>query len=63
MPDTIPLVPTTATEVLLLLQVPPAGELLSVIFDPIQTLVAPVMADGELLTVTIADVEHPPLAT
>ena len=53
MPDTIPVVdPMVAIDVFPLLQVPPDSALLSVLVDPRQTLVVPVIGDGVGLTVT-----------
>jgi hypothetical protein len=51
-PVTLPFVACTVTVASGLLHVPPAGVLVSVIIDPTHTLDAPVITDGELLTVT-----------
>ena len=52
-PVTIPLLePTVATEVVLLVQVPPANTSVSVIVDPAHTGVFPVIAGDDELTVT-----------
>jgi hypothetical protein len=48
-----PVPPTVACEVLLLLQLPP-GASVSVMVDPWQTEVGPLMADGDEFTVTLA---------
>jgi hypothetical protein len=56
MPDVIP---TVATEVLELVQKPPAGELLKVVVEPAHTLAVPVIAAGKLLIVTDAVLKHP----
>ena len=64
MPLTTPLVPTVATEVLLLLHVPPAVALLSVVVLPAVSVAVPVMvpADGNGLTViTLAAAAVPQL--
>ncbi len=52
--------PIVATEVLLLLHVPPpdAGSE-NVVFEPAQIVVAPDMADTSVLTVTVAVTLHP----
>jgi hypothetical protein len=52
-PVTSPEASTVATAVLLLLQVPPAGVLTSVVVEPSHTLIVPVIADGAVVTVTI----------
>lgn len=49
---------TVATEVLLLLHVPPAVASLSCVVPPKHTLDAPVMGDSAF-TVTVVVVEHP----
>jgi hypothetical protein len=53
MPVTTPVELTEATDRLLLLHVPPAGELLKAVVDPWHTVVVPVIAEEEELTVTI----------
>lgn len=59
-PETIPEVRlTTATVVLLLVQVPPATASLKVIDKPWQTLAGPVIATGVGLTVTVVIAIHP----
>jgi hypothetical protein len=59
-PPTIPVPdPTVATDVLLLIQVPPDETSLNDIFDPTHTAVGPVMADGIGFTVTMAVVLQP----
>lgn len=60
-PVTTPVEDTVPTDVLLLLQVPPAGVDERVVVVPAQMLVLPVMADGMDTTVTIADDRHPPV--
>ena len=57
LPEALPVVtpsaePMVATVVLLLLHVPPDGELLSAVVDPWQTVVVPVIEPEEELTVT-----------
>ena len=53
MPDTMPLAePTVATEVLVLLHVPPVELLLSVVAAPVQTNGVPEIAAGDGLTLT-----------
>ncbi len=58
MPVMIPVLPTEATEVLPLLQVPPVVVLLKVVVFPTQTLAVPVIepASGSGLTITIVEV-------
>jgi hypothetical protein len=51
--------PTTAIEELLLLHVPPAGELLKVMKDPWHTVADPVMAEGRAITVTVVKTVQP----
>ena len=51
--------PTVATEVLLLIHVPPAVASLNVVDDPIHTDVVPVMAAGSGLTVTTLVTKQP----
>lgn len=63
-PDTIPVAePTVATDVLLLLHVPPLTALPSVELPPTHTLDVPVIvpADGALFTVTTAVAEQSPI--
>lgn len=66
-PDTTPVVPTVATEPLLLLQAPPETELLNVIVLPTQTEVGPVIVpgsvDGLTVTFTVALVLPHPFVT
>jgi len=50
---------TVATPVLPLLHVPPVDTSVKVVEDPEQTILVPVMDDGEGLTVTEAVVVHP----
>jgi hypothetical protein len=50
---------TVATEVLLLLHVPPVVTSLKCVVRPMQTVAVPVMDDGTLLTVTDTVAEHP----
>jgi hypothetical protein len=52
-PDTIPVAPTVATLVLLLLQLPPGVVLASVIVLPSHTCDGPVIAEGGANTVTV----------
>lgn len=59
-PVTSPPDVTVACVVLLLLQLPPAGLLLSRAVLPTQTVDAPVMADGITFTVTVVVALHPP---
>ena len=60
MPVTTPdAAPTVAVAVLLLVQVPPDGLLDTVVVLPMHKVESPVIADGALLTVTIAVREHP----
>ncbi len=58
-PFTTPLVPTVATDVLLLLHVPPAVVLPRVVALPAQTNKEPVIAAGKALTVKTELVEQP----
>lgn len=59
-PVTMPVeLPTVAVLVLLLLHVPPAGVLPSVVVTPTQVLAVPVMVVGRAFTVTVADRAHP----
>ena len=59
-PLTIPVdAPIVATAVLLLLHVPPATVLLSVILDPTHTADVPVIAAGIAYTVTVAYATQP----
>jgi hypothetical protein len=51
--------PIIAIVVLLLLQVPPAVTSVNVIVRPTQTLPAPFIDDGKVLTVTVASVIQP----
>ena len=60
MPLTTPeLLPTVATPVLPLVQVPPVGEELSVDVPPIQIPVAPVIAPGAAITDTVWVAKQP----
>jgi hypothetical protein len=52
--------PTVATPVLPLVHVPPAGEELSVVEEPVQTEAVPVIAAGWVFTVTVAVEKQPP---
>jgi hypothetical protein len=61
-PVTTPVVPTTATEVVLLLHVPAAGVALKVVVDPSQTTAEPPTAEGNELTVTKARAVQPVLS-
>jgi len=62
LPVTVPSVPTVATIVLELLQVPPPVASVSAVFDPWHTLAVPVMIAGCVFTVTTAvAVQVPPL--
>ena len=59
-PVTTPVVnPTVATAVLLLVQLPPPGVSPRFVVDPEQTVLIPVIAVGNGLTVTIAVVKQP----
>ena len=51
--------PIVATDVLLLVQVPPPDKSLSVDADPAHREVTPVMPAGNGLTVTTVDIIHP----
>ena len=55
----VPVVPIVATVVGLLLQVPPAVASLTVIVEPMQTDVPPLIAVGTGLTVTVVVTVHP----
>lgn len=60
MPDTTPDVrPIVATEVLVLVHVPPGSELYRVDVNPSHTVVLPVIADGSGCTVTAIVAKHP----
>jgi hypothetical protein len=62
-PDTIPEPePTVATEVELLLQVPPDTASLNVVVDPVQTVSVPVIAAGNGVTVTMVVTALVPIA-
>ena len=59
-PPTIPVFePTDAIAILLLAQMPPAEGSVRLVFDPVQTLATPVIADGVRLTVTTVVVTQP----
>ena len=64
MPVTVPVVPTVATDVLLLLQLPPGVPSLSEAVAPTQMLtgVAGVMAAGVALTVRVVEALQVPIA-
>jgi hypothetical protein len=47
-------VPTVATEILLLLHVPPVVASLRTVVPPMQTEVLPVTAEGAVMTVSVA---------
>jgi hypothetical protein len=57
--DEAPAVPVTATEVLLLVQMPPPAELTNVPVPPLHSTGDPEMADGVALMVTIVLILHP----
>ena len=60
-PVTTPLEePTVATAGTLLIHVPPPGEELNVLVEPVQRPSTPVMAPGEELTVTVVAAKQPP---
>ena len=59
MPVTIPPVPAVAMDVLVLLQVPPVVELVSVIDEPAHTFAGPEIADGTAFMVSVADLAQP----
>lgn len=61
-PFTTPPVPTVATAVLALLQVPPGLASANVVLAPTHTLTGPggVMAEGLAFTVTVAVTKQPP---
>ena len=59
MPDTMPDVPTVATSVLLLSQVPPVGVDVSDVVLPSQRLAIPEIAVGTAFTVTICVLRQP----
>jgi hypothetical protein len=61
-PVTIPVVPTVATEVELLLQVPPPVASVRAVVDPWQTAGVPKIAAGSGFTVTILVVVQPLVA-
>jgi hypothetical protein len=64
MPLTMPLLlPTVATAVLLLLQLPPVELLPSAVFCPSQIDREPVIADGRAYTVTTIVAKQPVLLT
>ena len=52
-PVTIPVVPTKAIDVTLLVHVPPGELLLSIVVDPWHKLIIPVIAPGSGLTTTV----------
>ena len=51
--------PTVATEVALLVHVPPVVALLRVVVDPIHTFATPEIVSGKAFTVATFTVEHP----
>jgi hypothetical protein len=56
-PETKPVPDTTpAMDILPLVQAPPAGDELNDVVEPTQTLVVPVMAEGNGYTVTVVTV-------
>ncbi len=59
-PHTLPLPSTVATEVLLLVHVPPVTPSVRVIIDPVHTDDKPKIAPGAEFTVTTIDAVHPP---
>jgi hypothetical protein len=60
MPETVPLVaPAVATEVLLLLQVPPVVASLKTVDAPTHIIVVPVIGNGLGPTVTVVVTMHP----
>lgn len=54
--------PTVASPVFELDHVPPEGEELNVVVEPVHTDNVPVMVDGVVLTVTCLIAKHPPLS-
>ena len=61
MPLTVPSVRSmVATDVLVLVQVPPPMASVRVVVPPIQILLVPLMTDGDGLTVTTAVAAQPP---
>jgi hypothetical protein len=59
MPVMVPSVPAVATDVLLLLHVPPDVVLLSVMLAPVHTADGPVILAGSEFTVTTCVAKHP----
>jgi hypothetical protein len=60
MPYTVPRPSTVATEVLLLVQVPPPGRSLNGVVVPAHNDAVPVISPGAALTVSVTDVVQPP---
>ena len=59
-PDIVPdAEPIVASVGVLLLQVPPVEELVSVVVEPTHTLFVPPIAAGSGFTVTVVTVKHP----
>ena len=59
MPVTMPVLPTVASAVLLLLQAPPVGVELRDVVSPVHTCIVPVMAEGIGFTVNVAVIAQP----
>ena len=60
-PATMPVLPMLPMPVWLLLQLPPLVVLLRVVVLPSHSAAVPLMAAGDVLTVTVAVVRQPPL--
>jgi hypothetical protein len=61
-PPTIPVAPTDATAVLLLLHVPPAEGFVNAVVAPVHTLLLPLITPGAAFTVTTVVALHDPTA-
>jgi hypothetical protein len=59
-PETTPVLPTVAVVVELELQVPPALTSVNGVEEPAQTVIVPVIADGNGFTVSVTILKHPP---
>jgi len=58
-PVTSPVLSTVALAVLLLVQVPPSAVLVSCVVEPAQTAELPAIAEGVIVTVTVAMAGQP----
>ena len=58
-PDTMPVVPTLAVVILLLLQAPPETDSPKAVVKPVQTLNVPVIADGTAFIIRLTVRAHP----